>query len=365
LWFVFLVLVALGTILLYPPSRSIALGWIRQEPFFEGRPRSYWADELKEGRAPSVPVLVVLLDDGDAGVRQRAAKALAEQRSGAREAVTALSRTLKDADKDVRWSSAYALSSIGPDARAAVPDLLQILKDPEDGVRQQAALSLGNLASDNPAAVPALTTALHDSAPGVRQAAAASLARMGLAAKPAVPALAASLRDRDEDTRRQAALTLGELGPTAREAVPALIAAFANKQEQPDLRGVFLTALIRLKPSSAELIPLLIQGITDSNITIQITSVVTLGDLGPQAREAVPALKALVKGRLLTPADAPRMGPPSLVDEVVRALKKIDPKAVPQTESPRSPAARGEQKSRGTASPEGSRERRSRSAGGP
>src|SRR5579884_512240 len=109
-WFIgigALLLLAAAAAVFLDPTGTV-LGRLRGEPFFGGRPASWWGRELRssdpaahvraetalqEGGAAAVPVLVVLLRDGNGGW-------------GAAES---------------RWMAADLLGRIGPDARGAVP----------------------------------------------------------------------------------------------------------------------------------------------------------------------------------------------------------------------------------------------------
>ena len=110
------VLVALfGAVYCFDPT-GVVPGTLRGEPFFEGRPASFWAraiasddprtqlqahDRLK-GNAAAVPVLTRLLDPAHAG-------------------------------PEVRWRAADYLPKV--DAALAAPPLTAALKDPDPQVR--------------------------------------------------------------------------------------------------------------------------------------------------------------------------------------------------------------------------------------
>jgi cyclophilin family peptidyl-prolyl cis-trans isomerase/HEAT repeat protein len=96
----------------------------------------------KTAPAPPAPTpdLLMLLSDGDARLRRRAALAIG--RVGLSEGVPALSAVLKDADPDVRQTAAFSLGLIG-DATPA-PALIDLVKtDAAPLVRGAAAEALG------------------------------------------------------------------------------------------------------------------------------------------------------------------------------------------------------------------------------
>ncbi len=172
-----------------------ALGLLRREPFYRGRPTTYWARALhdpagqaeaaralKDGGAAAAPVLTDLLQGrggwGSTEVRCRAAELLAEAAPDAPGAVTTLEAAVSDPDPHVRAVAIAAVGELAPKSEAAVPALVRALDGPD------------------------------------RLAASKALARFGPAARPAVPALVEVLKsDGDATVRWNAARTLGKIGP--------------------------------------------------------------------------------------------------------------------------------------------------------
>src|SRR6266404_7052430 len=108
LWFGIVPGVVLGVVLLIPSDRYFLLGVLRKEPFQDGKPASYWIDQLKEE---------------DAVKRRAAAAALGKMDSVAGSAVPQLAVALKDADDLVRANATLALFKIGRESASAVPAL--------------------------------------------------------------------------------------------------------------------------------------------------------------------------------------------------------------------------------------------------
>jgi hypothetical protein len=181
------VLAGLGTLAL-PAVHWRLYGWLRSEPFYQGRPASYYAgcirgyyaapaeerplspngewalmhlpprvfdvlwnhpppflsvrwaaagkDVVRHVRQSSVerdalPVLLALANDDDARVQWWAATCLANfDGEDVKPALPALMRMLDAPDPDVRYVGAWALGSVGSAARPAVPRLRQLLTDP-------------------------------------------------------------------------------------------------------------------------------------------------------------------------------------------------------------------------------------------
>ncbi len=164
---------------------------------------------------------------------------------------------------------------------------------------------------DRPTAVPALVGALDDRDPEVRAAAAGALGALGGAAEPAVPGLAGSLRDEQEAVRTAAAAALGALGPRSRAAAPALFAALDDPRA--NVRATAAQALARLE-LTAEWVSSLAKALGNSDGYVRAFAAWSLGNLGPGARDAVPAL-------------VEALGPDDTANVVAAALARIGPAA--------------------------------------
>jgi HEAT repeat protein len=142
--------------------------------------------------------------------------------------------------------------------------------------------------------VPDLVKKLRSPDSDVRRAAARELADAGAEAKPAVGALAAALKDRDLFVRRFAAQALGAIGPDARPAVPALRAALGDRRgEVQEAAAVALG-----KVGGPDGVSALAAAVRDPNrdAGVRRKSAEALGSMGKEARAAVPALTAVLKG---------------------------------------------------------------------
>ena len=164
---------------------------------------------------------------------------------------------------------------------------------------------------ERPPAVPVLVAALNDRDPEVRAASAWALGARGAAAEPAVPALTGALRDEQEAVRTAVAEALGALGPRARSAAPALFAALDDPRAS--VRAAAAQALARLEPT-AESVPSLSRALAHTDGYVRGFAAWSLGNLGPAAREAVPAM-------------VEALGPDDTANVVAAALARIGPAA--------------------------------------
>ncbi len=197
-----------------------------------------------------------------------------------------LTQALAHHDARVREGAAEVLRDFGPQARMAVTALTRALSDPSERVRCRAAQALGASGGAETEALRGLERALDDEAAAVRAAAAEGLGRWGPGAGSALPLLTTKkLSDRDTGVRVAAARSLWLIDDEGDQVVPVLIDA-----------------------------------LNDRSVGWQAPFV--LGEIGPQARGAIPALvEALKRERVPHPLRAP----PS----VALALGLIGPAAVP------------------------------------
>jgi HEAT repeat protein len=272
-----------------------------------------------EGRAgESLPVLLKALGDPKMEVCSAALFALGDMGAAAREAVPAVEAFLRNRSARLRCHAAYNLWKIDPKssqplpalrrvleerdedawadifnlislmrgaARELAPMLVGLTKDRDANVRSNAVITLGDIHPDPALVVPALHKALHDTNGMVRGNAAIALGNIGAKGPPTLALVRALLKDDDPLVRVQAAITVWRLDRDAKTAVPVLTEALDH----------------------------------DKGTLACVAAVQALGQVGPEAKGAIPALLALRKkaeggwGR-------------QAIEETVR---KIDPKVLP------------------------------------
>jgi HEAT repeat protein len=191
-------------------------------------------------------------------------------------------------DDDTRAEALYEIGAMGPDAGEAVPRLAQILSQsdsPRD--RIQASLALSKMAPVSRPAVTALTGALKDGDGFVRMNSAMALGELHTDARAAVPALIEALKDKANQTnlntfvhtiQEQVALALGRASAGTAEAVPALTEALEKvRADKPKIAD----------PGAAS-----IHQFTSFRAKIALTR--ALGEVGPEARPALPLLEKML-----------------------------------------------------------------------
>ena len=338
--------------------------YVSQEPFHEDRPTSYWL------RAVS---------DGVDTEREHAATVLGEIGKDTPQAVTQLLNAFTDPDFIVRKNAARALGAIGPAAQEAVPGLCALLKDDSfPQVRREAAMALGMIHARPEESVPALVRAFKDSDEWARMRAISAVGFFGPKAVSALPALAALLEQPAGQRTNAAVTALGAMQMIGEPAKPYLLKALNNKLSRslaveglgsmgarealpetlkllkdPDagVRIAAAKALWKLDPKqSAAVLPVLIEGVRDQkHWAVRGRAIFVLGEIGPAAKESVPALCEALKDkyediRALAAISLGNIGPAAkpavpqlraaLEDEdrdvrakVAKALDKIDKEA--------------------------------------
>lgn len=173
-----------------------------------------------------------------------------------------------------RWFAASAFETLGSAAEPAIPDLLRMLG-----------------ASSQPSYV------------------SYALSRIGTNA---IAPLTHSLANTNERTRMFAVMALQQMGPTAASAAAAL--ARAARDPADSVRSQATRALGRCKGDPAVVVPALLISLNETNRAVQILALDALGQVGPPAIAAVPAIAALATN-----------SSSGLDTRASAALKRIDP----------------------------------------
>jgi len=338
-----------------PEWRGRAQGIMSNQRTHDGMPESYWIRSLQ---------------DPDDDVRKEAAFALGQIGPDCKEAIPALCTALKDDVPLVRINAALALFKIGPQDPAEIPALAEALEDSEPLVRLDAVMALSRFGPDAAPAVPALTAALGNKehaeymppfALSIRRQTVRTLGRIGPDASAAIPAvlevlagaelderliccfaldaiggpkaarqgvdvLIVGLEDKDPERRRVAAFTLSEMGSSAKPAVAALGKALHDPEILVRLGAA--GALWMLERQVELVVGILMEGLQHSDAWTRRWSIDVLGRMGPEARQAVPALGKMLKDgsaemRLAAVKTLGFIGPDakSAVPQLIEALK--------------------------------------------
>jgi hypothetical protein len=209
-----------------------------------------------------------------------------------------------------------ALRATGPAAIVALPRLLEILADGSEWTRRLKPgvyAIMARLGTNGMGALPALTNGLSDANPVVALAA-AGIANITHDVEFAVPRLIEELeRGRSAadgerlnfywpnlslrlNHRQLSAMLLGELGPRATNALPNLERALDNREIWLPIFAA--KAIWKISSDATSVLPWLTKALKDSNQTGQMLTLNVLGEMGPAAEPAVPAIREVMQSDL-------------------------------------------------------------------
>jgi hypothetical protein len=134
-------LAVVAVTLSFPAVHWPLVGWLRGEPFYRGRPASYWAAAVEPLsthfilNAPAPGIECYAPDCLFPGLRKRLGRPVPSRLLPAAEApfgegdsaaVSVLVVLLRHPNESVQMHAAWALARVGPPARDAVPDLREL-----------------------------------------------------------------------------------------------------------------------------------------------------------------------------------------------------------------------------------------------
>jgi HEAT repeat protein len=280
----------------------------------------------------AVPALIKVIQEEDNGefLRTSAVEALGNMGIHAKEAVPALIKILqKDGNNYVLEAAVEALGKIGVHAKEAVPDLIKVLHEKKmssaivalrkirgfskEGLtnfaklalqgNKQAIHSIVNLKEYDQATFRVINKALLGSDLKLKMQATEILSLMGSDASEGIPALVYfALRVRDRlpamsfySYKNKIADALLKLDKQTHEVEPLLIKALEEHYD-PHVRLTAVSYLDRFVKHSDNVVPALIKALeNDEDWGNRRYIATTLGDLGADAKEALPALRRMGK----------------------------------------------------------------------
>ena len=210
-------------------------------------------------------------------------------------AIQALAAAMESPERTLQFSAGDALRDIG---QKAIPVLVSILdKSTNSDARISASRALEDLAllgllsgEEAPRVVPVLIEMLNDENVQVAIAATKILRRIGPDARAAAPALLRLLGDESNAAlASRAASALGGIGSVTDAIVPALMGATISTI--PDVRVSAVEALGDIGPDARAALPALIRTLREcEDEDLRDAVVRTLGSIGPATDEVIPAL---------------------------------------------------------------------------
>jgi HEAT repeat protein len=288
----------------------------QREPLYEAKPLAYWVERLQKAdtdrdqaaaaraiqafgpdAGPAIPVLVEMLDDRSPEFRNMIAGVLCGLGPHAKSAVPELIKQLKEKRAREPRLGMEVLGFIGPDAKDAVPLLAKALDDPVS--RDVAVEALCNIGPASKEAIPAIRRIALEAVAGKErnpqattpQAVPFFLDQLHNLGPDVVPLLMEMLDGYGAEGRAQALKELAKLGPAGAKAAPRV--APLLKHEKPDIRRDAAITLWKVE-KNVTAIPVLAALLKEEDANLAMSAVRALGEIGPDARGALPAIKELL-----------------------------------------------------------------------
>lgn len=257
------------------------------------------------------------------------------------EVADAVTRLRSGSDEE-RYNAARTLRKLGPKTIPAIDALIAALSD--DGVphqfklqyfgpRVQDAASTALVKIGAPS-VPRLVAALENENPEIQQWSASTLGRLGPLSRSSFPKLRELLKelneqeaDEWEDVQWEVIDAIGKVGEKPETVVPILAETFRT-QKSEFIRSAALSALPDADPSGTLVLPILLEGLGHDDGDIMSAAVQALGKLGSRASSATDELLKRIHTKK-TRADAYfDVGWSASVQvDIIRALGEIGPDA--------------------------------------
>jgi len=208
----------------------------------------------------------------------------------ASEATPAITAVLSDESPGVVSEALSVLKAIGPEARSSMPAIQPFLANGDSTIRMLAAAASARITGNPEIAIPTLVDVLERRIAGVPKA------HIKVDIRQEMPGLVTSGPE-------AAAILLGELGPPARASIPALERRLEDNNKW--IRLASAQALWRISGDSRKALPVLIALLDSesppppsqspspggsSNYGL-IRTIEAMEEMGPAAREAIPALE--------------------------------------------------------------------------
>jgi HEAT repeat protein len=223
--------------------------------------------------------------------------------------------------RDARMNTVALLRDLPEQSKTILPQLMNRLDDEDAQVRLHTAITMGNIGAEAKAAIPTLLEFTRSTSHVMRVYSARALWKVSGEVEPALTVLEAGLQEKSAKFRWAAPVFLGEMGADAARAMP-LLQEGANDPDK-EVASLCIQALGKI---SAESIPILAEHLGSNDPGMRISAAVALGELGPKAVEAVPALRRLLDDKAMgSPAIMGRGLGGEKVSEAARAaLEKIE-----------------------------------------
>ncbi len=302
-----------------PPEAIQALAGALKDSEATVRQQALYALQSQRGDLSAiVPMLVELVKDKDLNIRQQIIWMF--QRAGDA-GVEPLGDFLKDSDPQVRSQAMQALRNLGPRAKKVLPAIKDAVKDENANVRLNAMITLATVGGEGPEflvkhfgvekdantranlishlaysgqqkhVLPLLTTAIKDASPQVRQTTVNVIGVFGRDSKEGFEVFTIGLKDSDTNVRTQAAYNAGHYGNKAWDPLSEAM----KSAKDANFRIAILQGMMGTQFRAKTGVTPLVDCLKDDNVTIRQWACIVLGNMGPDAADALPRLREIAK----------------------------------------------------------------------
>ncbi len=241
------------------------------------------------------PEIIKCLQDSHLPARIKAMQIMDNYRDFPDEAVPVLIKALKARKSEVRLSAARSLGGITESqSKSVVEGLAEAARnDSEAGVRKQALHSLGRIKVSDSLVYEALAGALSDEDRDVRRESARVIAELGASAS-MLKKITSGLKDSDPQVRRNLLRAMQGLDSADLKAVIHPVAELIEDKDRY-VRIQAVRVIGSAGPAGAEVLPALINALSDKRVEVIQEAARTLNALGSQqAQKALPELLELL-----------------------------------------------------------------------
>lgn len=246
--------------------------------------------------APAASDLARCAEDSDAEVRRKAIYVLGKLGGKGENVFNAIIKGLGDSDTEVAREAMSALEKMDAPPKEALPTLVKLAKDSKFETRTEAFKLLGKMGDT---AVPAMKDLFKSADPIDRATLIKSVVRLGPAAKPLLPELQAHMTaapwwDNDADLFA----IFKACGPDGAAGLTSVLKSLHDPKSPhfnlADERARTLLPVIgQFGAQAKDATPVLMEFLKERE-TLRLVVLETLGDIGPSAKEAIPAVQALM-----------------------------------------------------------------------
>lgn len=191
-----------------------------------------------------------------------------------------------------RQQAAEALKALEDKAHKGIPALCVACGESDKKLKITAIEALGLMKTKGARGVPFLVQCLNASQAEVRAASAQSLGQLGRTASQAVSALSSKVRDSDPSVRHRCAWALWAVSKKT-DGVRVLIQDLKNSSV--GVRVSAATALGDIGPDAKQALPAMIRGLTDKDKGVKLALLDALSKFGRAAAKATSAVRQLTR----------------------------------------------------------------------